>query len=182
MSENLKQHLRTYGTEFKVEIEQTIRQDFNNTKEVTDEIKKQIDNKQADDENTLFIFTDRKLEDRDGYPDALNTVEQSEWYKKAFTAYMNNKIHPLLINSANVIKDAYKKSIQNEIDFAKKEAEKEAKSKADSLLIDQSPFIDKEVRTLKTALNKDIRNVVNDSKQEAKADLIEVEESGSDVR
>ena len=180
-AEFLKQHFRTYGTEIRVEIEQTIRHDFDNTKEVTDEIKKQIDNKDADDENTLFIFTDRKLEDREGYQDALNTVKQSEWYKKAFTAYMNNKIRSLLNNSAKVIKDAYKNSIRNEIDLAKKEALNKAERDIDRILVDQSEYIDTKVYRMKTNLDKDIWKVATNSEREVDDNIIEIEKSGSDA-
>jgi hypothetical protein len=180
-AEFVMQHLITYGKEINDEIEQTIRQNFENTKEVTDEIKKQIDNKDANDENTFFIFTDRKLEDRDEYLDAFNTVKQGEWYKKAFTAYRNNAIGPLRINSVKVIKDAYQNSIRNEIALAKEKALKDAKRKTDSLLIDKSGYIDRKVSAMKTKLDKDIRKVATNSEREVDNEFIAIEDAGSEI-
>ena len=179
--ELLAQHLTSFGKDIGDELEQTVRQDFNDTEQVKDAIGKEFDKREAGEDGVLVDFFDKNVEANPNYQEAVKTVKQGDWYKQLFNGYKDTALTPLRAKLTSEIRLAYKKSIQNEIDLAKKEAAKEAKSKTDSLLIDQSSLIDKEARTLKTTLNKDIRKAAKDSEQEAEDDFIVIEETGAEI-
>jgi len=179
-AELLSKHVSTFTKDIGDELERTVRQNFNDSKDVKDAIAKILSNKKYGEDGVLGNFFDNNFEANPDYKIEADPDYQ-EAVTKAYNSYKDNALTPLRHKLFNEIREAYKKSIQNEIDLAKKEAEKEAKSKTDSLLIDQSPSINKEVRTLKTTLNKDIRKAAKDSELQAENDFIEIEETGAEI-
>jgi len=188
-------HIASFKREFDDELEQVLEKNFiNDVKDVKNKIEIEFwGNEYKDKDGLLADIFKNNINDEISayqeavnknlpeYQEAVNTVKQGDWYKELFYAYKNNTYTATATKLSKEIRLAYKKSIQNEIDLAKKEAAKEAKSKTDSLLIDQSSLIDKEVRTLKTTLNKDIRKAAKDSEQEAEDDFIVIEETGAEI-